>query len=262
MDWKQWCADIWAASGNAWILRTGQDHYYRAKVVIPALLSILQEKTFTNLVDVGSGDGYSTELLLSELEPESIEKIVLIDQSAEQLERAVCTPHLATAATIIQNVVDDNWSTPLLLLIGPKLIISIFVLQEVPTLAPFFAQLANVLKLGDLFTAVIVHPEFSRHLAARGEIIDQVPATNADDFTSAGKYPIGVTNGTIYLPHFQRDFDTYRRIAAKHGLAMRAPIALQVPNTPEAHAVFATTVYGTDIINSPSSALLIFEKLS
>lgn len=262
-NWSVWCEKLWQKSGNQWIKRTGQDHYYRDRVVVPALLNAIGEQEIKTLIDVGSGDGYTTNLLLKELEKKEHlpDTIILIDRSSEQLQKTRDVPLLREAKTIVSDISVEDWSKIVLKTEPPRLFLSTFVYQEIPKISFLFKTIAGAMNPGDLCLSVIVNPEYSTLLKSQGKVkfvSDSV--SEDDDWDWVGKYPIGIEDGTIYLPHFERKIETYGALAEDNGLIMQDPVFCGVPDTKQSREVFGDTVYGYEIIGVDSSILLSFTK--
>jgi hypothetical protein len=139
--------------------------------------------------------------------------------------------------------------------------ISVFVLQELPSLAPFLTALANLVRPEDLALCVTLSPSFSQRLRDRGAIRSETDQDNSlKDWRWAGGFPVPVGKETVYLPHFQRDLEQITAIHFEHGLTVTNVKELTVPDTTEARKVFIETVYAEDIIAHPSSVLLTIRK--
>ena len=56
--WKSWSEYLWKKAEDSWISRDGQDHFYRNKVIIPALEKELEKASgIKSIIDLGCGDG-------------------------------------------------------------------------------------------------------------------------------------------------------------------------------------------------------------
>ena len=262
--WRSWCERLWNNAESSWITRTGQDHYNRDEVILPALKGVLaSEARFCGLVDIGCGDGYTTGALLDSLDNIHARPrdVLLLDLSKRQLGVALRRPSLAGAHAAIIDLETNPRSTQLSLPCHPTVFISVFVLQELPSLEPLLAMLADVLHPEDLGLCVTLAPSFSQRLADRGAITFETghPKT-ALDWNWAGGFPVPVGGETVYLPHFQRDMKSIIDAYAAHGLTVTAVKDLCVPDSVEARRIFGGTVYGEDIIDQPSSVLLSVRK--
>lgn len=266
--WNRWSEVLWHRNEGLWIRRNGQDHFYREQVVIPTLVEEIKgaNQQFRTLIDLGSGDGYTTNRLLEELEKVGIRigSVFLVDRSTVQLEIASALPLLRNARFIDKDLIEDNWADAVMTSESPRVFLSVFVLQEVPRVDIFFSIMSRVIDPTDVCLAILVDPEYSDRLYRDSTI--RVAEENGDQDTEwewAGEYPITIDeDNKIYLPHFQRRINIYQQIAARNGLSMTVSRSLIVQDTPQAREIFGHTVYGQGIIGVSSSILLTIRKMS
>lgn len=263
--WNNWSEALWHRNEGLWIKRNGQDHFYREQVVLPTLLKEIGEggHPFKTLVDLGSGDGYTTNRLLERLAEGGVrlDSVLLVDRSSTQLGIAKTLPFLRDAVVVQKDLIEEDWADAVMTSESPKIFLSVFVLQEVPRVHIFFSILSRAMNPADMCLAVLVDPEYSQKLYRDGTI--KVVGENRDqsaEWEWAGEYPITIDTTEIYLPHFQRRIDVYRQIAAENGLSISEPASLVVQDTPEAREVFGHTIYGQGIIGVGSSILLKLTK--
>lgn len=256
----QWCQSLWSRAEERWIRRTGQDHYYRSSVVVPALRRHIDARErYRSLIDLGAGDGHLTATLLNDLSPAlHPDSLCLIDRSARQLECAKLNPLLSASTTIPADLTTNNWVDSINRLPSPRLLLSTFVLQELHSLDGIYANVASTLSADDTFIALVVAPSFSSDLQCNGKLKLFRVGNSGSDWTWCGSYPVSVDTGDILLPHFQRSASAYRRAGERHGLSLRQSTYLSVPDVPAARSVFSETVYGDEIIGVPSGLLLEF----
>jgi hypothetical protein len=264
-NWRKWANKLWARAETAWIERNGQDEFYRQRVVVPALTrAILKIRSpLLYLIDLGSGDGKSTSLIVEECLKENIyfEDICLIDRSDKQLGISRHMPHLAKSSTLFFNI---GGSKPLVIPESklPRLLVSIFVIQELPELASFGMALSNVLRQNSNALIITVAPRFSQYLRQNGSIrIEDLSRYPSDrDWNWAGSYPIAGEGGRHYLPHFQRSLAQITKSLLAFRLRIIQKTYLQVPPTHQARQIYENSDYGQLILNVPSSLLLVVKK--
>ncbi len=259
--WRAWCERLWRQNESRWLGRTGQDHAYRRRVVVPALREALQDDAGSTLVDLGCGDGAMTALLLRALGRRRPDFILLVDRSATQLMRA--EERVRPFVSDVGCVYGDVARLPLRGTVenDRRAWISVFALQELPRLAPVFARLRRVMRTSERLHAVVVAPSFAERLRRTRRAFVAGLGGARDDFRLAMRYPIADgADGAFFLPHFQRTVADYRCLARLHGLRLVHWRALTVPRTRGTERVFLPTVYGEDILTYPSSLLLTFER--
>ncbi len=218
----------------------GTDRYYQENVVIPSLVREALTEWFESFVEIGSGDGYSTELFLA---------------ACEQKGRVF------PSVTRITPSAESDWSHDIRSAAGPRFLALNYVLQQLPRLDAFFETLANSMEPGDVCTAIVVHPDYAERLNKTGKLTHVQKAGTDEDWNYTAKYPIAVEYKIIYTPFFDRTFNTYIQSAAAHGLSTYAPIPLRLPNNKPSRDLYRGSVYGEEILHVPSSALLIFTKV-
>lgn len=263
-NWNKWSEGLWHKSEGLWIKRNGQDHFYREQVVLPALLKEIAEtrQCFKTLVDLGSGDGHVTNVFLAELQKQEqkVDFVVLVDRSHLQLQIALSLPFLKEAEVVEKDLIADDWATPVSQSLSPRIFLSVFVFQEIPSLGSLIERISKAMTTTDIGLAVFVAPAYSDSLRNRGAIQVVEQGTSATEWEWAGMYPISIESNVIFLPHFQRSMDTYRGILAQYDLLMSEPTYLSVPDTPKTREVFGHTIYGQGIIGAKSSVLVSFRK--
>jgi SAM-dependent methyltransferase len=233
-------------------------------VVIPAIRreAQLSRSGFRTLVDLGSGDGFVTAELLRDVPREYVQRIVLVDRSTAQLRIARARAQLRRAEILAGDILSRAWVRKVAATPSPRLLLSVFVLQELPSLRDFFLGLASCMSADDSALCVIVAPTYSASLARRGatELVSRGELGRVD-WVWAGRYPISLASSrTIYLPHFQRPLRTYREAASKAGLSVKGARCLAVPPSERARRVFTDTAYGNEIVGRTSSLLLTIRR--
>jgi hypothetical protein len=263
-NWNKWSERLWQQSEGLWIKRNGQDHFYREQVVLPALLQAINKsnQTFKTLVDLGSGDGHVTNALLEGLhrQGKEISTVILVDRSQVQLEIALSLPFLKEAQAVESDLIADDWPGEVSQSTPPRIFLSVFVFQEIPSLDVFIERVSKAIGPTDIGLAVFVAPAYSDLLRQRGAIQVVEEGTSATEWEWAAMYPISIESKVIFLPHFQRSMEMYRGILEQHNLRMSPPVYLSVPDTPTSREIFGHTIYGQGIIGAKSSVLISFHK--
>lgn len=271
--WKNWCEALWRQNEGAWMNRDGQDHAYRHHVVVPALVKALRKRTETTLVDLGCGDGAMTDMLLHALKEDAPATTVLVDRSKPQLETAHARLEKhRTRAIILKGELNAESSslTAEAFFKGIRDVssghfswVSVFAMQELPSLGQFFHGVGSLMKPGERLYGIVVAHTFAEKLKRTKRAFVEGIGADGDDFVTAMRYPIGTGNKgeVFYLPHFQRRVVDYRVIGRRHGLRLTEVQELTVPRTADTEQIFLPSIYGEDILNHISSQLLTFEKV-
>ncbi len=262
---ESWAKQVWKDAEAKWIARNGQDSYYRDKVAIPGLLNnIIQlyEPGPIDLIDIGCGDGHFTDALVVNIANHGFQpsRIFLLDQSKKQLSIAIKRPHLNKAIKIECNLLDSDWSTRISLSNRRCLFISVFVIQELPSLQPFFIGLSRIMKSEDMAIFLTVAPSYSASLARRSSILSIVKGGQYDDWQWRGLYPIDSDAGIFYLPHFQRTTAYYKSHFSKHGIQCVRIDYRALAADEDAISLFSKTIYGKGIVGTRSSVILILKN--
>lgn len=271
--WQRWCDQLWLRAEKQWINRQGQDHLYRRRVVIPALQVAAAHLSFDTIIDVGCGDGVMTAAFVRTLPARKRRDVVCLDLSNRQLRIARRNlSGLARVRCVCGDVsTDETWQQVLANLnrgaSHGRLWVSVFMLQELPSLKLLLRNVAQCMQPGEQFLVITTSPSYVDFMVCDAWRRYQMRRTGfgcwPQDFSYAVGYPVPVSAGTsITLPHFQRWPKHFRRQASAAGLAMRGWRDITVPWTMETERVFGPTIYGRDILERPSSALITFESSS
>lgn len=259
----KWAQQVWKENGSKWLDREGQDHFYRDAVVIPALSAAVVEHASprVTLIDLGAGDGYTTHALVRQLRKTRVQldAVVLADRSLSECRHARALMGDQGVTIVREDLLEPGAISNLARRTKyPVVVVSVFVLQELPCLRSFMAEVAAALKPGSLFAAVVVAPTFADRLRRRGAVrVIGEAADRQEDWSWYGLYPISSRDTTFYLPHFQRRLVDYTRLISGAGLRVGLVRPLFVPSTQASRAVFRSTTYGESILGSPSSTLII-----
>jgi len=262
--WKNWSEHLWEVVENKWISRNGQDHFYRIKVVIPAIEKAIRNvEDLLTVIDLGCGDAFVLNQLLKRdiITTNMIRDIILIDRSNRLLKIAQSRIKLPSARAIKADLDNDSW-VPIVKGTKPnKLFLSIFLIQEMPRVDNFFSNLYKVFKERDLGLFITVAPSFAHHLISTGKMhLTRKGILNNTYFRWAAAYPVAGNSRPIHLPYFHRTRKEYEEALNRYGMKLIDYKYLSVPSNKISWGVFENTLYGEDIINRPSSLLLIVKK--
>ncbi len=262
---ESWAKQVWKGAEAKWIARNRQDSYYRDKVAIPGLLNNISqfyEPGPIDLIDIGCGEGHFTDGLVVNIANHGFQpaRIFLLDQSRKQLSIAVKRPRLNKAIKIDCNLLDSDWSTRIPLSKRRYLFMSVFVVQELPSLQPFLIGLSRIMKSEDMAIFLTVAPSYSASLARRSAILSIVKGGLYDDWQWRGLYPIDSDAGIFYLPHFQRTTAYYKSQFSKNDIQCVHIDYRALPADEGAISLFSKTIYGKGIVGTRSSVILVFKK--
>jgi hypothetical protein len=260
-----WSKKVWTKAESKWMSRNGQDRVYRDLVAIPGLsASIMRscDPTSIELIDLGCGDGYTTDKLASEFFACGfiVEGTLLLDRSLNLLDKATNRLCLHTAIKIECEMNKSGWARLLPPRIRKRIIISTFFIQELHSLQHFIKELAQVMIDDDVAFFLTVAPDYSSSLALNGAIRELEVKSGKEDWLWRGLYPIDSPEGIFYLPHFERSISDYVSAFQCNGLEVVDISYLSVPNTRSANELFVNTIYGADIIGKPSSVVITIKR--
>ncbi len=255
--WKEWSRRIWKEADSEWVKREGQDLIYHNEVVVPHILEAIKDNnSFCNVVDLGAGDGYPLQKLI-EKNRFNLHNCLLIDESEYKLNYARRRLKKYDTCVLVADLQSFSWVQKVKSLSSPKLIISIFVIQELPYLQHFADNLKQAINDNDVTLLVTVAPIFGYNLLkGKGLIIRKWKNTKMKDWKWVAKYPVPTDHKVIYLPYFHRTLTDYRKIFSKSGLKIEKSKYLYL-EVKEAKNHFVNTVYENYIFKMPSS--LLFE---
>lgn len=234
-------------------------------MVIPAIAKHLRSyfPSIATIVDLGCGDGYTLKGILEHIPHlnDNI-KIGLVDRSVSQLN--IAEDRLGSRYPTVLNcdLNSGKWLPLVRNYAKSRLLLSIFVLQEVAALGEFLHLVKTSLDHSDIFVAIVVDPEYAVALSHSHNKMIKMSRNGfkGKDWEWASVYPVATNSHITYLPYFHRTRKDYRRLFDKNGLSLDTIEALSVPHTPEAHRVFHGTVYAETIFNMSSSLLLIASR--
>jgi len=261
---QDWTERMWADAEPKWVARDGQDSFYRDYVVVPGLMRAIRRfvaRDVVELLDLGCGDGYCTENLVASMRTAGFapSRVLLLDRSTVQLQLAVRRRNLNGAKVIHTDLSDSGWFSLVPKRVSQRLLISVFVVQELPVLQPLLLGLRALMSNADVALLVTTAPEYSALLLRRRAILEPVKNPTDTDWHWRGLYPIDGAAGRLYLPHFQRTVMDYKRVISALGLRCIAADYLSVPDNRKATSVFSETIYGRHIVGIRSSVLLAIQ---
>lgn len=272
---ESWAASLWDVARDRWSDREGQDRNYRIHVVHPPVRSILRESFPENgirLLDLGCGDGSFLD------DPENRALLqngayLGVDISPELIRQA--SERYSGSVYSFQKGDLSDPETAKQLLNGKRSwnsLLSVFVIQEVPDVGAFLANIARITVPGSLAIVVTVHPEFALRLRETGAMNVECCFDEYKDNPNwqwAGQYPIvDDFKMPFYLPYFHRSIDEYQMLFRRAGFSIR-----EMRGIPDAEGLadlykkrispfipFDTNCYWPRIGEGPSALIITAER--
>jgi len=276
---ESWVETVWHAASARWSGRSGQDKSYRSHVILPAVADIVRElygDRRLRTLDMGCGDGILLEDSRTVDFTLSLGVYLGVDINPELIERARLR-HQGEHIRFLHGDLTDSGLARRIARFSAvwDIILSIFVVQEIPDIAAFLRTLEHVLGQDSRAVLVTVHPEFAEWLNAQGHVkiegrLGGAGGNDSPPWRWAGLYPIVDEPGEpFHLPHFHRTVEDYRALCRRWGL-----IVEEIRELPDRHhslpqlvaegrspfAPFPTNVYWPRIGESPSAVALIIRK--
>ena len=270
---ESWASSLWETALARWPERIGQDKNYRLHVVHPALDELLRERfrRGIHILDLGCGDCSLLDdpRFSGRIRPDG--SYLGIDISGELIDKASAR-HLGEGIRFLRGDLADQTLSHQIAEISHTwdVVLSVFVIQEVPDLNTFLENLAHIASPGSLVIVVTVHPAFAEWLLEEGRI--RIESSLQPGFESevlwrwAGNYPIvDEPLEPFYLPYFHRSVEDYREAFARAGLKVcdirdipnrehDLPPLRELPVTP--FYQFETNLYWPRIAEEPSALVI------
>lgn len=256
--------------------RGEEDRIYREGLAVSGLIDEIPElagTTFDHLVDLGCRDGSVAKALVKGLGRTDL-TVTLFDEgkrchgiSDESPEIEINGRRVKVREGELDDLIGrevrggrerDSWLSAF----APKtcLWVSTYTIEDLPNVSDFFYSLKVLMKPGEWFFLVCVHPAHAEELMRGGFAPAMGFGSIKDDFRYALRLPIaGGKKRPFFIPYFQRTFEDYSRLASAYGLVCRGGEHPYLPRTDENERRFASTIYAD---NSPSALLLAFERPS
>jgi 2-polyprenyl-3-methyl-5-hydroxy-6-metoxy-1,4-benzoquinol methylase len=223
-----WVKSLWNDSAKRWSNRIGQDKKYRKYIINPFISKILTEKYDNgeiSLLELGCGDGAIwEEKKISDIFHKK-GKYLGVDISTELINDA-SIKNIAPNLEFLQCDLVSPDAVETITAIEKKwdLILSVFVVQEVPDIDSFMKNTAEMMNSNTTSLIITVHPDFAVWLEknSRMKTAEQI-VTCYDDkmplWRWAGYYPIvDEPYETFYLPYFHRTVEDMNYFFNKYGL--------------------------------------------
>lgn len=283
---KKWAAEEWEASSPVWLNRPSQDHNYRKYVVEPylsRLIPSLNLKPDSSVVEIGCGDGSHSLFWRQNLDDLGLQNVHIlgIDIVEALIMQARCA---ATNRKNISFEVADAADSDTVRFIHdaigvPDLVVSMFLMQDMPDLSGLLSMVDSCLRKGGNFISVIVHPDFAENLRKAGHVKryggddlppEHISITRIVQWRYIGYYPIVQTDEPpFYLPYFHRNLTDYREAFLKSSFKFPQEM-IMMPDTDTSRKLQERgidpfcdrpcNVYWPLIMQEPSSVLICATK--
>ncbi|MDP2984006.1 MAG: methyltransferase domain-containing protein [Candidatus Latescibacter sp.] len=223
---ESWASSLWKTALARWPDRIGQDKNYRLHVVHPTLDELLRERfrRGIHILDLGCGDCSLLDdpRFSGRIRPGG--SYLGIDISGELIDKASAR-HKGEGIRFLRGDLADQTLSNRITGVRETwdVVLSVFVIQEVPDLDTFLENLAHIASPGSLVIVVTVHPAFAEWLLDEGRL--RIESSLQAGFESealwrwAGYYPIvDEPMEPFYLPYFHRSVEDYREAFTRTGL--------------------------------------------
>lgn len=221
---KQWAKNLRNESTKSWKNRE-QDRNYRKFITRPNLYRILKSlKPLNNgiFLDVGCGDGSETVYLKDCLVKfGNIGKMYGFDPQENFIK--IAKKIKSKNSKLSLHFGDDSFDKFIQKYQIKKsvdLIISIFVLQDIPDINNFLNNIDGCLSQKGRAIFLLVHPNFAENMLKKDALKinkDLTPDSTKTPWRFAAKYPIVEERGrTFFVPYFHRTIRDYRKIVKKY----------------------------------------------
>jgi len=216
---SQWAIDIWTKAVPNWEDRS-QDHNYRDILARPGIYSALKSldpKSNGQFLDIGCGDGTETFFIRNSLiklgwhgrmfgyDPQS--HFIGV---AEQANKS----HSLISIQFGNGSIGD-FLGKYKLSKSVDLLTSIFVLQDLPDIQKYLADVDKTISEGGTSISLLVHPNFGEAMRKKGAVkIEESlnPCGISVPWRFVCEYPIVEERGrTFFVPYFQRTIEDYKK---------------------------------------------------
>ncbi|MCC7432761.1 class I SAM-dependent methyltransferase [Candidatus Peregrinibacteria bacterium] len=221
---NQWAMDVWTRAVPNWEDRS-QDHNYRdilARTGIYSALASLGQISNGQFLDIGCGEGAETFYIRDSLaklgwsgkmfgyDPQS--HFIAVAQGANKSQSSI--PIQFGNGSI------DDFLKKYYLSKNVDLLTSIFVLQDLPDIHQYLANVDKALNETGTGIFLLVHPNFGEAMKNK-DAVKLEDALNILDidvpWSWVGEYPIVEEEGrTFFVPYFQRTIDEYKNYFSKY----------------------------------------------
>jgi len=281
---KGWAERIWLKVITSWSERSTQDYAYRKYVVEPSLNKLINQLNLnitSSIVEIGCGDGAHTIFWRQQLNSLGFGSTPIL--GIDWLEPLIIRARKRTTTYNnlyfeIGDVTNINTANLIHDKVGnPKIVVAMFVLQDVPDLEGVMRTVSSALKKDGHFIAVFVHPDFAEHLLKQGHLkqLEDMEENIPSEYISSSKvvqwrfvayYPIVQEDRLpFYTPYFHRYLTDYYKAFENFGLR----IEKEIPLLPDSNIVSKSqkdnilpfyenkfNLYWPLIIQVPSSILI------
>lgn len=273
---NQWAMDVWARAIPSWEDRI-QDHNYRDILTRPRIYSALKSlspKTNGQFLDIGCGEGnetFHTRDSLAKLGWSG--KMFGYDPQSHFISTAEQANEYHSLISIqFDNIFFDDFLKKYNLSKNIDLLTSFFVLQDLPDIHKYLADVDKTLNENGTGIFLLVHPNFGEAMKKK-KSVKLEHALNPSGVTVpwnwAGEYPIVEENGrTFFVPYFQRTTDEYKNYFKKYFsqikfMALR-PLQQDINRSEEENISpfynHSGNVYYPEIVEIESSLVIIAKR--
>jgi len=220
---NQWALDVWTKAVPNWKERN-QDHNYRDVLARPGIYTALKSvspKIDGQFLEIGCGDGAETFYIRDSL--------VKLGWSGKMFgydlqSQLVSVAERANSPSPIPIQFGDGSIGEFLerynLIENVDLVTSVFVLQDLPDIHKYLANVDKVLGKDGVGVFLLVHPDFGEAMREKGGLKikrELNPRGMSVPWRWACEYPIVEENGgTFSVPYFQRTIRDYEDYFRKH----------------------------------------------
>jgi SAM-dependent methyltransferase len=242
---KKWAKMAWADAISSWSERHEQDYAYRQYVVEPPLSNLISQldlKSSSLMIEIGCGDGVHSIFLRQQLNKSGLDNINIL--GIDFLEPLIVKARknaegYKNISFEMADATDINTVKMIHNKIGiPDVIIAMFLLHDVPDLEGTLKMVKSCLKEKGHFIAVFVYPDFAAHLFEAGYIKRLKEGYLPDEYITdsgivqwrfVGYYPIAQKSGPpFYLPYFHRSLADYYKAFESFNLEITDKIPLML----------------------------------
>lgn len=221
---KEWATNLWEKADLSW-RRRRQDYNYRKFIARPGLYDVLRCFSPINdgiFLDVGCGGGSETIYIRDSLAKFGNTGMMYgFDPRGEFIEIAKKKINNNLALSLnFENNSFGKFIEKYKLTGKANLVVSVFVLQDLPDIDEFIKNVNTCLVSSGLGIFLLVHPNFAEKMLRKDALKINKSLNPKNDEISwrfAAEYPIVEENNqTFFVPYFHRTIRDYRTFMSKY----------------------------------------------